>query len=44
VLRICGNFFKAIGKAIQVKLVERMSRVCKTVIKANGDYVEESQI
>ena len=27
-----------------MKLVERMSRVCKAVIKAKGDYFEESQI
>jgi hypothetical protein len=30
------------GKAFQVKLVERMPRVCKVVIK--GGYFEESQI
>ena len=34
VLRICGNSFKTVGKAFQVKLVERMPRVCKAVIKA----------
>ena len=27
-----------------MKLVERMPRVCKAVIKANGGYFEESQI
>jgi hypothetical protein len=27
-----------------VKLVERMPTVCKAVIKAKGDYFEESQI
>jgi hypothetical protein len=27
-----------------VKLVERMPRVCKTVIKAKGGYFEESKI
>ena len=43
-LSICGNFFKSVGKAIQVKLVERMPRVCKAVIKAKGGYFEESQI
>ena len=30
----CGNSFKNVGKAFQVKLVERMPRVCKAVIKA----------
>jgi hypothetical protein len=29
VLSICGNSFKTVGKAFQVKLVERMPRVCK---------------
>ena len=33
---ICGNFFKTVGKAFQVELVERMPRVCKAVIKAKG--------
>ena len=28
----CGNSFKTVGKAFQVKLVERMPRVCKAVI------------
>jgi hypothetical protein len=27
-----------------MKLVERMPRVCKTLIKAKGGYLEESQI
>ena len=27
-----------------MKLVERLPRVCKAVIKAKGDYFEESQI
>ena len=40
----CGNSFKTVGKAFQVKLVERMQRVCKAVIKAKGGYFEESQI
>ena len=31
-----------VGKAFQVKLVERMSRLCKAVIKAKGGYFEES--
>ena len=35
---ICGNSFKTVGKAFQVKLVERMPRVCKTAIKAKGGY------
>ena len=33
VLNICGNSFKTVGKAFQLKLVERMPRVYKTVIK-----------
>ncbi|KAK6307621.1 hypothetical protein J4Q44_G00227690 [Coregonus suidteri] len=33
-LSICGNYFKTVGKAFVVKLVERMPRVCKAVIKA----------
>jgi hypothetical protein len=33
-----------VGKAFLMKLVERMPRVCKTVIKAKGGYVEESQM
>ena len=35
--------FKTFGKAFQVKLVERIPRVCKTGIKANGGYFEESK-
>jgi hypothetical protein len=31
VLSKCGNSFKTVGKAFQVKLVERMPRVCKAV-------------
>jgi hypothetical protein len=27
-----------------MKLVERMPRVCKTVVKAKGGYFEESQM
>jgi hypothetical protein len=34
-LSICGNSFKTVGKAFQVKLVERMPRVGKAV-KAKG--------
>jgi hypothetical protein len=44
VLSICGNFFKTVGKAFLMKLVERMQRVCKAVIKAKGGYFEESKI
>ena len=43
-ISICGNSFKTVGKAFQVKLVERMSRECKAVIEAKGGYFEESQI
>ena len=32
----CGNSFKMVGKAFQVKLVERMPRVCKAVSKARN--------
>ena len=38
----CGNAFKPVGKAIQVKLVERMPRMCKGVIHAQGGYFEVS--
>jgi hypothetical protein len=38
VLTICGNSFQAVGNVFQVKLVERMPRVCKPVIKAKGGY------
>jgi hypothetical protein len=41
VLSICGNCFKEVGKAFQVKLVERMPRVCQAVKKAKVDYLEE---
>ena len=34
VLSICGNSFKTVGEAFQVKLIERIPRVCKAVIKA----------
>jgi hypothetical protein len=44
VLNICGNSFKTVGKAFQMKLVERMPRVCKAVIKAKDGYFEESKI
>jgi hypothetical protein len=52
VLSICGNSFKTVGKAcwktvgkaFQVKLVERMPRVCKAFFKAKGGYFEESKI
>ena len=42
-LSIRGNSFKTVGKAFQVKLVERMPRMCKDV-KAKGGYFEESKI
>jgi hypothetical protein len=38
------NSFKTVGKAFQVKLVERIPRVCKAVIKAKDSYFEEYQI
>jgi hypothetical protein len=44
VLSICGNSLKTVGNAFQGKLVERMPKVCKSVIKAKGGYFEESQI
>ena len=40
-LSICENSFKTVGKAFQVKLVERMP---KAVIKAKGGYFEEYKI
>jgi hypothetical protein len=43
VLSICGNSFKTVGKASQVKLVERMPRVYKAVIKTRRGYFEKSQ-
>ena len=43
-LSICGNSFKTVGKSFQVKLVERMPRVCKAVIKSKGGSFEESKI
>ena len=33
-----------VGKAFQLKLVERMPIVCKAVIKAKVAYFEESKI
>jgi hypothetical protein len=44
VLSICGKSFKTVGKAFQVKLVERITRVCKAVINTKGGYFEESKI
>ena len=44
VLCVFGNSFKTVGKAFQVKLVERMPRVCKALIKAKGGYFEVSKI
>jgi transposase-like protein len=40
----CGYSFKTVGKAFQVKLVERMPRVCKAVIKTKVGYFEEPKI
>ena len=40
----CMCVCETVGKAFQVKLVERMPRVCKAVIKAKGDYFEEFKI
>ena len=37
VLSICGNSFKTVGKSFQVKMVERMPRVCKAVFVLVGD-------
>jgi hypothetical protein len=33
----CGNSFKTVGKSFQVKLVERIPRVCKVVFGLVGD-------
>jgi hypothetical protein len=44
VLSICGNFFKTVGKAFQVELVERMPRVSKAVIKVKGGNFDEDTI
>ena len=41
---VCGNSFKTIEIAFQVKLVERMPKVRKAEIKTKGGYFEESQI
>jgi hypothetical protein len=38
-----GTASRLLYKAFQVKLVERMLRVCKAVIKAKGGYFEESE-
>ena len=38
VLSICKNSFKTVGKAFQMKLVEKIPRVCKAVFKAKGGY------
>jgi hypothetical protein len=43
VFSTCGNSSKTVGKAFQVKLVERMPSMYKA-IKAKGGYFEESQI
>jgi hypothetical protein len=39
-----SNSFKTVGKAFQVKPVERMPKVCKSVNKAQGGYFKESKI
>jgi hypothetical protein len=44
VLSIYENSITTVGKVFQVKLVERMPRVCKAMINAKGDYFEESKI
>jgi hypothetical protein len=44
VLSICGNSFRTVGKAFQVKLVEIIPRVCKAIIKAACGYFKESQL
>jgi hypothetical protein len=40
VLSICGNSIRTVGKAFQVKLVERITRVCNEVIRAKGGYLK----
>jgi hypothetical protein len=40
----CGNSFKTVGKAFQVKLVERMPRVWKAVKQGKGWLLEESKM
>ena len=44
VLSICGISFKTVGKAFQVKLVERMPRVFKAIIKTKGGYIDSSEL
>jgi hypothetical protein len=34
---------KTVGKAFLMTLVDRMSIVCKAVIKANGGYFDKSE-
>jgi hypothetical protein len=36
-----GTPVGVVGKPFQVYLVNRISRVCKAVMKAKGDYFEE---
>ena len=43
VLSVCGNSFNTVGKSFQVKLVERIPRVCKAILKAKGGFFEESK-
>jgi hypothetical protein len=44
VISICWNSFKTVGKAFQVKLVERMPKGCKVAIKGKGGYFQEYKI
>ena len=44
VLNMCGNSFKTVGKAFQVKLVERMPRLYKADLKEKRGYFEDAQI
>jgi hypothetical protein len=39
----CSAYVGTVGKAFQMKLVERTPRVCKPVIKAKGGYFEKSK-
>jgi hypothetical protein len=44
VLSIIWELLQTVGNAFQVKLVEKIPRVCKSVINAKGGYFEESKI
>ena len=37
------HMWELIGKAFQVKLVEKMPRVCKAVLKAKGGYLKNTK-